>query len=93
MTKESDEVLDGEEGDDMEEGNSDHQQVAIDEMDIVRGNGKGAMLFSTASMKETNVQASKDKGKMEEDCAEAEKSTSYNAPTPSPQAPSNCSVG
>ncbi len=60
----------------MEEGNSNHQQVAIDGMDIIRGNGKGAMLFSTTSMEETNAHASKDKGKMEGDCAEAEKSTS-----------------
>ena len=76
MTKESDEVLDGEEGGNVEEGNSNHQQVAIDGTDIVRGNRKGAMLFSTASMEKTNAHASKDEVKMEEDCAEAEKSTS-----------------
>jgi hypothetical protein len=76
VTKESDHVLEGEEGDDMEVGNSNHQQVAIDGMDKVWVDGKGAMLFSTASMEETSVQASNDKGKMEEDFAEAEKSTS-----------------
>ncbi len=76
VTKESDNVLDGEEGDNVEEGNSNHQQVAIDGMNIVQGNRKEAMLFSTASMEETNAQANKDKGKMEEDFAEAEKSTS-----------------
>jgi hypothetical protein len=76
VTKESDDVLDREEGDDVEEGNSNHQQVAIDGMDIVWGKGKGAMLFSTAWMEETSAQASKDKEKMEEDVAEAEKSTS-----------------
>jgi hypothetical protein len=75
VTKESDNELDGEEDNDAEEGNFNNQQVAIDGMDIVCGNGKGAMLFSTASMEETSAQASKDKGKMEEDSAEAEKST------------------
>ncbi len=78
VTKESDDGSNGEEGNNMKEGNSYHQQVAINGMDIVRGNGKGAMLFSTASMEETSVQASKDKRKMEEDFAEAEKSTSTN---------------
>ncbi len=37
VTKESDEVSDGEEGDDVEEGNSNHQQVAINGLDIVWG--------------------------------------------------------
>ncbi len=75
VTKESDDELDGEEDNNAEEGNSDNQQVAINGMDIVRGDKKGAMLFSTASMEETSAQVSKDKGKMEEDSAKVEKST------------------
>ncbi len=76
VTKESDNESDEEEEEeDAEEGNLENQQAAINGMDIVCANRKGAILFSTASMEETSAQASKDKGKMEEDYAKAEKST------------------
>jgi hypothetical protein len=63
VTKESEDELVGEEDNDAEEGNFDNQQVAINGMDVVHGNGKGAMLFLNASMEETSAQASKDKGR------------------------------
>ena len=55
VTKESDNESDGEEDGNAEEGNSSNQQVAINGMDIVRGDRKGAMLFSTTSMEETSA--------------------------------------
>ncbi len=66
VTNESEERSD----DDKEgtDGGSDSKKVAIDRMNIVKGNdGQGAMLFLTASMEEESAHASKEGSNMEED--------------------------
>jgi hypothetical protein len=57
----------GEEEEDNEaEGNSGHKKIAIDGMDMLSRDGKGAMLFSTASMEEACKRAQEENGQMEE---------------------------
>jgi hypothetical protein len=66
VTNESEERSDDDE--DNTDGDSNSKQVAIDSMDIVKGNdGQGAMLFSTASMEEEIAHTSKEERSMEED--------------------------
>ena len=66
VTKELDDDTDGREDNKAEECNSNNKQIAIDGMDMLRGNGQGAMLFLTASIEKTSEQASKDEEKMDE---------------------------
>ena len=66
VTNESEERSDDDEDD--TNGDSNSKQVAIDSMDIVKGNdGQGAMLFLTASMEEESARTSKEGRSMEED--------------------------
>jgi hypothetical protein len=63
--------LDGESGEEEEDyegkGNSGHKTIAIDGMDMLSRDGKGGMLFSTASMEEARKRAQEENGQMEED--------------------------
>ncbi len=53
VTKDLDDESGEEEEDNEGEGNSGHKKIAIDGMDMLSRDGKGAMLFSTVSMEET----------------------------------------
>jgi hypothetical protein len=74
VTKDSEDNLD-EEADDAEaDDSSGLNEVAIIGMDILHSNGnQGEMLLTMASMEETNKQASKGEGNMEEDSAGSKK--------------------
>ncbi len=77
VTKDSEDNSD-EEVDDAKADNSfGINKVAIDGMDILHSNGnQGAMLLTMALMEETNKQANKGEGNMEEDFAGSKKSES-----------------
>ena len=57
VTKDLDNELGEEEEDDKGKGNSGHKKIAINGMDMLSGDGKGAMLFLTASMEEVRKRA------------------------------------
>ncbi len=75
VTKESDDESGEEEEDNKGEGNSGHKTIAIDGMDMLSGDNKGAMLFSTASMEEACERAQEENGQMEEDRSVDDQST------------------
>ena len=56
-----------EEEDNEGEGNSGHKKIAIDGMDMLSRDGKGAMLFLTMSMEEAHERAQEGNGQMEKD--------------------------
>jgi hypothetical protein len=77
VTKDSEDESDKEEDDLEVDGGTGKHKVAIDGMDILHNNGMhGAMLLTTASMKETSEQESKGKGDMDKDSASSKKSES-----------------
>jgi hypothetical protein len=67
VTKDLDNELKEEEADKEGEGNSRHKKIAIDGMDMLSRDGKGAMLFLTASMEEEFERAQEEDGQMKED--------------------------
>jgi hypothetical protein len=67
VTKDSDNESGEEEEDNEGEGNPGHRTIAINGMDMLSGDSKAAMLFSTASMEEARERAQEEKGQMEED--------------------------
>jgi hypothetical protein len=71
VTNESEEKLDNDE--ESSKGDSEgRQEVTFDGMDIVKGGAtQAAMLFSTGSMEEASLGASKEEGDMEEDIEES----------------------
>jgi hypothetical protein len=67
VTKDSDNKLGEGKEDNKGKGNSGHKKIAINGMEMLSGDGKGAMLFSTVSMEEARKRAQEEKGQMEED--------------------------
>ena len=77
MTKDSEEDSDKEADDAKVDDSSGINEVAIVGMDILHRDGnQGALLLTMALMEETNKQACKGEGNMEEDSAGSKKSES-----------------
>ncbi len=74
VTKDSDNKLGEEEEDDKGKGSLGHKKIAINGMEMLSGDSKGGMLFSTASLEEARKRVQEEKGQMEEDQREDDRS-------------------